>query len=328
MRVALGNKETEAFSREVHCTYRDESYRVRDNGAVFRLPQGSRRRPLDEVWTFGIAGQADGYMSIAGHKVHRIVATAFCGEQPSTSHVVDHIDTNRRNNRASNLRWVTRLENILLNPITARRIELVYGSIEEFLADPRNPKGGRLATEFQWMRTVTKEEAEYSLNRLMTWANAEARTPTAKLGDWIFGREALTLPEEKGGLTPSKTPGALQRKWKVPAEFPWCPQNSEDRSIEAYYQQLEEGEIAVITPYNKSRITRKAIYEGAILLLCQFEEENPVKPWSLLRITLEGGLFVHESKGTYFQQVGAEKEFTLAQGLSWEGGETFDDLVS
>ena len=45
--------------------------------------------------------------------VHRIVATAFHGEQPSEKHIVDHIDTNRRNNRAENLRWITRLDNLL-----------------------------------------------------------------------------------------------------------------------------------------------------------------------------------------------------------------------
>ena len=50
------------------------------------------------------------------------MATAFHGEPPTKEHVVDHIDTNKQNNRPENLRWVTRLENILLNPITAKRI--------------------------------------------------------------------------------------------------------------------------------------------------------------------------------------------------------------
>ncbi|MBD8489191.1 HNH endonuclease [Echinicola sp. CAU 1574] len=58
--------------------------------------------------------------------VHRIVVTAFHGVQPSESHVIDHIDTNKRNNRLENLRWVTRLENILLNPITLSRIIFNY----------------------------------------------------------------------------------------------------------------------------------------------------------------------------------------------------------
>ena len=125
------------FDREVTCTYRDETYRVRDNGAVFRRRRDhARLRPLDEKWTFGRVNKKRGYTHVASIPVHRIVATAFHGQQPSKDHVVDHIDTNRRNNRPENLSWVTKLENILLNPITRRRIEIAYGSIENFLAKP------------------------------------------------------------------------------------------------------------------------------------------------------------------------------------------------
>lgn len=60
-------------------------------------------------------------------------------EQPSEKHIVDHIDTNRRNNRADNLRWITRLDNILNNPVTRRRIEIAYGSIDAFFENPRAP---------------------------------------------------------------------------------------------------------------------------------------------------------------------------------------------
>jgi len=42
------------FDREVTCTYRGETYRVRDNGTVLRCPRDrTRLRPLDEKWTFG-----------------------------------------------------------------------------------------------------------------------------------------------------------------------------------------------------------------------------------------------------------------------------------
>lgn len=43
-------------------------------------------------------------------KVHRLVATAFLGEEKDLS--VNHIDSNRSNNRIENLEWVTHLENI------------------------------------------------------------------------------------------------------------------------------------------------------------------------------------------------------------------------
>ena len=43
-------------------------------------------------------------MEIASERVHRIVATVFHGDSPTSEHVVDHIDTNKRNNRPENLR--------------------------------------------------------------------------------------------------------------------------------------------------------------------------------------------------------------------------------
>ena len=43
-------------------------------------------------------------------KVHRLVASAFC-DNPRSLNEVDHIDTDKTNNRADNLRWVTHKEN-------------------------------------------------------------------------------------------------------------------------------------------------------------------------------------------------------------------------
>src|SRR5690606_10339626 len=171
------------FDEQREVTYRGERYRVRDNGGVWRYARtGARRRKFDEVWTFGLPDKQKGYLVLSDHVVHRIVASAFHGECPSPGHVVDHIDTNRHNNRPENLRWVTRLENILLNPITRARIEFAYGSLEAFFANP----GAHQIGNWDWMRTVTKEEAAQSLARLRQWA-AEGKAPTGgALGDWLF----------------------------------------------------------------------------------------------------------------------------------------------
>ena len=86
----------EQYESQSECDYKDEHYLVRDNGSVLRKPkEGKRPRPLDDKWTFGTKDNATGYMTLSGHRVHIIVATAFHGPHDSKRYVVDHIDTNR-----------------------------------------------------------------------------------------------------------------------------------------------------------------------------------------------------------------------------------------
>ena len=152
------NLNIEDFNQEVECVYKNERYSVRDNGVVLRHCQENKRpRPTDNQWTFGKLNEKTGYMEIAAVRVHRIVASAFHGEPPTKEHVVDHIDTNKRNNRPENLRWVTRLENVLLNPITAKRITYVCGSVENFLSNPEKYRDKFSEPNLSWMQAVTAE---------------------------------------------------------------------------------------------------------------------------------------------------------------------------
>jgi len=59
-------------------------------------------------------------------RVARLVAMAFI-PNPDNKPFVDHIDTNRRNNRADNLRWCNQSEN-QKNPISRKR----YGAAKSF----------------------------------------------------------------------------------------------------------------------------------------------------------------------------------------------------
>jgi hypothetical protein len=234
------------FKQESECIYKNERYSVRDNGAVFRYPlDGKRPRPTDNNWTFGKLNSNTGYLEIASVRIHRIVATAFHGEPPTKEHVVDHIDTNKQNNRPDNLRWVTRLENILLNPITARRIELVCGSVEAFLADPSKFRDKFQEPNYEWMCAVSAEEAQVSLERMQSWAKSDKPLQGGSLGEWIFNREILkTPPATQPNYIMSKTPNAAQRIITTndkPNEYPSTPQAFKGNPLTAYYESLNDG---------------------------------------------------------------------------------------
>ena len=152
------------YSEERECDYRDRHYRVRDNGSVLRLPKNPEKpRKGDNEWTFGTFNKSNGYLFISTHQVHRIVATAFHGNPEAETDIVDHIDTDRQNNRPENLRWTTKLQNAL-NPATRKKLELMTGlPIEEILKDMSILKEYNLPREFQWLGAVSKEESQRTL---------------------------------------------------------------------------------------------------------------------------------------------------------------------
>jgi len=309
------------------CEYRGETYRVRENGSIFRLQKANKRkRPLDEKWTFGKPCKQKGYMNFSSVTVHRIVATAFHGNQPSEKHIVDHIDTNKKNNRPENLRWITRLENILLNPITLSRIIFKYGSVDNFLANPSEPIDGELEQNFEWMRTVTKEESDNTRKNLENWAKEGKIPKGGQLGEWIFSNlnEKVDSFVEKNPLTESLTYNAIQKNWKTLSEFPNCPTSLTDDSIKAYEEKLVKGSVFSKNQYGESTIENAETSKNDTELLVITTSDN-VKQYALAKVYIENEKFIHESLGSFFTLIGAQKQFHLAQGLEWNGEDSIDD---
>jgi hypothetical protein len=241
------------FTQENECDFEGEHYSVRDNGAVLRHKQLFKRpRANDNQWTFGKETSQNAYLHIANVRVHRIVATAFHGDPPDPKYVVDHIDSNKRNNRPENLRWLTRLENALLNPVTRKKIEFLCGSIEVFLENPSMLNEFHLESNFSWMRTVTLDEAQNCKMRMSLWANSDRIPKSTGLvhrkstfGDRVFNpleKWEVGLDREPG-LELSLTPRCAQYKWRAPAYFPCCPQNFGANPLEDYFNNLKPGTV-------------------------------------------------------------------------------------
>lgn len=322
------------------CIYKEERYSVRDNGAVMRYSrEGKRIRKDDNIWTFGKPNDKTGYMEIAGQRVHRIVAFAFHGNPPTDQHVVDHIDTNRRNNRPENLRWLTRLENALNNPITRARIENLCGSIEMFLANPSILRGHeKIDPNFSWMRTVTPEEARASLERLTNWAKEHQKPQGGSLGEWVFQERKINSErydslsfsnirddmaisyenenEEREPLkTQSLTPNAVQLNWRNPASFPCCPQEFSGNPLEAYMANLEEGAIFCTNKFGESSVLRFGMPQlNCLLVMCGIS--IGYKSHAITKITFKDGIFYHDNVGVY--DIGDEPEIIFDSILKGE----------
>lgn len=321
-------------------------------------------------------------MHISKVRIHRIVATAFHGDPPDPLYVVDHIDTNCRNNRPENLRWVTRLENALMNPVTRKKIEFLCGTIEAFLENPSILNNLQVVDiSFAWMRTVTPEEAQNCKKHMSLWASTNKKPTGGALGEWvydpikkreIFGKKPRldivlakeevqnckectpirasidkkfredfldecvyeSIKEEKifsrgSGLVMALTKMCTQYNWRVPSYFPCCPEKIGANPLEEYFHNLKVGAVfSYNNVYPKSIILEfvRINNNSSILIMCEKESNEELKPWSIAAITFENDFFIHSNLGSYFFKEGANKVFCIEQGLEWTGDDTFDDF--
>lgn len=310
------------FDKERECRYEDERYSVRDNGAVLRHHrEGKHRRATDGLWTFGKENNENPYLHIAGVRVHRIVATAFHGDPPDPKYVVDHIDSNCRNNRPENLRWLTRLENALKNPVTRKKIEFLCGSIDAFLKNPSMLNDLVGEPSFAWMRAVTPEEAENTLKRMSLWSNindpagtsygrVEPRGSFEKRAFQPLQKWEAGLGREPG-LEFASTPWCAKYCWDADVHFPCCPSTIGGSPVADYFNNLRPGSLFAYAeagglPSMPELIVAKAaiVGETSIVVMCSRSDSA----WSLVGIALNHrSHFIHFNLGSFRSSLDADR---------------------
>ena len=314
------------------CIYENETYSVRDNGAVMRHPKDKgRKRVIDGIWTFGTVNKKNGYLHIAGVRVHRIVATAFHGDAPTKEHIVDHINTNKQDNRPENLRWLTRLENIILNPITCKKIVWATGkTIDYVLQHPEILHTIQLPQNIQWMRTVSAQESKNCYENLLNWAKEDPVPPTEKrgvIGEWIYQRRFFAECNKDFHLVYTKTENAVHDKnhMKLPSEYPCCPSGKHEHTLEEYFTNLKTGALFFKTNYAQSLVEEASLYKDKIIVRTKAVGPNAIKKFHVTTISLINNTFVHELYRSCFHEDSSQKYFTILQDKEWTGGDVFDD---
>lgn len=308
-------------------------------------PKNRHPRPKDNVWTFGTRDSKTAYMMLGTHRIHIIVANAFLGERDSKVYVVDHIDTNRCNNRVENLRWFTRLENALNNPITRKRIEMLCGGdIQKFIDNPSclrtdNPK----AQDLSWMRTVSPQEAKTAMENLMRWAKAAPSPGNVDMPvrdrEWMFRenidnqyrdfnakiKELLTEEVDKTKIIRDASSTNHREDAKEP--FVEYLLNSPDGhvNLDAYFAKLVPGAAFSKTRWGYSNVVKAMFAKDKSSIGVAVTMPSDIKPFAAYKIYCVDGEIVHEFLHTCFDENGAMQRMTEAAGEKWTGPDSIDN---
>ncbi len=114
--------------------------------------------------------------------------------------------------------------------------------------------------------------------------------------------------DEQGPRYPSLTPLAVQVRWKVPTEFPACPDEFTDDALLLYASRLSFGSVFAHNQYSTSLVVDHHLNDDALVVLTRFADDN-IKDWAVAHVSIHDGAFFHRSEFTFFTLKGALKHF-------------------
>lgn len=123
-------------------------------------------------------------------------------------------------------------------------------------------------------------------------------------------------------LYPSLTPLAVQARWKVPTEFPSCPDEFTDDGLMLYASRLSFGTAFAKNDLSTSLVVEHRLRDDDLIVLTRFAGEA-IKDWAVAHISVLDGRFLHRSEFTFYTLQGALKHFCELAGEQFE--ESMDD---
>lgn len=150
-------------------------------------------KPYIDVWGYLVVNLYKN-KKIFHIKIHRVVASAFI-PNPDNKRCVDHIDTDKTNNKVSNLRWCTQKENCN-NPTTLRHLS-------ESLRGPKNHWFGRHHTE-----EYRKKRSEATKGDKAFWYGKKRSVETTRK------QSATMLAKYENGYGNPKSKAVVQKDLK------------------------------------------------------------------------------------------------------------------
>lgn len=93
--------------------------------------------------------------------------------------------------------------------------------------------------------------------------------------------------------------------------------------MQDYFNNLKEEKVYVTTNYGISTVFEFTLYKDKILVSTKIP--SGIKNYALSEIEWNGEVFIHISKGTFFEENGVRAAYTRAQNLEWDGPDSIDD---
>lgn len=115
----------------------------------------------------------------------------------------------------------------------------------------------------------------------------------------------------------SLTPSAVQLSWKVPTEFPACPEVVSQGALEEYATLLKFSGVFARNRYCESLVVCHSLANDGLTVLTRFSEKS-VKNWAVAQVSVRGDFFCHRSEFTFYQLQGALKHFCKLTGQSYD----------